>query len=65
MPSTIYHIAYRTPAGVHLARIRERSIGQAKRRLKCADKTAREMQQVGVFWIKNNLPGMGYKITML
>lgn len=65
MPSTIYHIAYRTPAGVHLARIRAGSIGAAKRRLKSADKTAKEMQRVGGLWVKNNMPGVGYKINLI
>lgn len=64
MTGTIYHIAYRTPEGVHLARIRERTVGLAKRRLKSADSEAREMQRIGGLWIKQNLPGMGYKIDL-
>ena len=64
MPATIYHIAYRTPQGIHLARIRAGSIGTAKRRLKSADKSAKEMQRVGGLWVKKNMPGMGYKINL-
>lgn len=62
---TIYHIAYRTPQGIHLARIRERSIGLAKRRLKSEEREVLEMQRVGGLWIKNNLPGVGYKLEIV
>jgi len=64
MTGNIYHIAYRTPHGVHLARIRERTVGLAKRRLKANEPEAIEMQRVGALWIKQNLPGVGYKIDL-
>lgn len=62
---TIYHIAYRMPDGIHLARIRERSIGLAKQRLSTLEREVIDMQRVGGLWVIQNLPGVGYKIEIV